>query len=54
MAQGRFPEGTFRLLIGTAYIVAASVFPCGLIELALLTVSGNCPPGDPGTGSPFH
>ena len=54
MGQGRFPEGTFLLLIGTAYIVAASVFPGGLIELAFLTASGNCPPGDPGTGSPFH
>ena len=32
----------------------ASVFPGGLIEFALLTPSGNCPPGDPGTGSPFH
>ena len=43
MAQGRFPEGTFLLLIGTAYIVAASVFPGGLIELAFLTASGNSP-----------
>ena len=54
MAQGLIPEGAFLLLIGAAYIEAASVFPGGVIELTLFAVPGTLPPGDPGAGGLSH
>lgn len=42
------------MLIGTAYIEAASVFPGGVIELTFLAVPGNLLPGDPGARGLSH
>lgn len=52
--QRSFPERTSLYFIGTTHIVAASIFPLWLMELAFLAAPWSCSLGDPRARSFFH